>query len=252
VWELLVLNERSHLQPKKTVLVVDDDPNVIEVVVECLESGGYLVLASVNGTQALEILDKSNVDLVIVDLGLPDIDGLELTRSIKTKSRAGIIILSGRTDTTDKVVGLEIGADDYLTKPFELRELLARVRSVLRRKADDANSTAADNILVYEFDGWIFNLGKREVASPAGSIINLTSGEFDLLSVFVENPNSVLSRDQISDLLATDNGSSFDRSIDLRINRLRKKLENIPKEPKLIKTVRNAGYKFVATVSSNV
>lgn len=230
---------------------MDDDPNILDVVSECLNGDGYTVLTSANGTQALETLNNNDVDLIIIDLGPPDIQGFDLIPALKSISQAGIIILSGRTNMDEKIVGLEIGADDYLTKPFNLRELLARVRSVLRQYATDTNSIPADSNLIYEFGGWKFNIEKREITPLTGANINLTNGEFDLLRVFVENPNTVLSRDRLLELTAPNDSSSFDRSIDIRIARIRKKFEKNSTAPKLIKTVRKAGYIFAAVVSSN-
>ncbi|MBT3991587.1 MAG: response regulator transcription factor [Rhodospirillaceae bacterium] len=238
------------METQKTVLAVDDDPNVLEVVTDCLETGGYNVITSPNGQQALSQLENNKVDLIVVDLGLPDIDGLELTRSFKMKSDAGVIILSGRADTTEKVVGLEIGADDYLTKPFEPRELLARARSVLRRAEASGSPAKADDGESYQFDGWNLNISRREFFTPDGDMIELTSGEFDFLKVFVEHPNRILSRDQILDFAYTNDSPAYDRSVDIRIARLRKKIERDPKAPQWIKTVRNAGYIFTAAVSS--
>jgi two-component system, OmpR family, response regulator len=235
---------------QKTVLAVDDDPDVLDVVTDCLEVGGYNVITSQDGTQAIQQLETNQIDLIIVDLGLPDIDGLELTRAMKAKSSAGIIILSGRADTTEKVVGLEIGADDYLTKPFEPRELLARARSVLRRADSKVSPVKSDDSENYQFDGWNLNISRRELLTPEEKVIELTSGEFDFLKVFVEHPNRVLSRNQILDFAYTNDSPAYDRSVDIRIARLRKKIERDPKSPQWIKTVRNAGYIFTATVST--
>ncbi len=240
----------DYVESQKTILAIDDDPNVLEVVVDCLEVGGYNVITSQNGEQALRQLENNHDDLIVVDLGLPDMDGLELTRSFKTKSKAGVIILSGRADTTEKIVGLEIGADDYLTKPFEPRELLARVRSVLRRAEATTTSTPSDDNEGYLFDGWNLNISRREFITPEGEMIELTSGEFNFLKVFVEHPNRILSRDQILGFAYTNDSPAYDRSVDIRIARLRKKIEQNPKAPQWIKTVRNAGYIFTAAVSS--
>jgi two-component system, OmpR family, response regulator len=234
---------------QKTVLAVDDDPDILDVVTDCLEVGGYNVITSQNGAEAMQQLETNQIDLIIVDLGLPDMDGLELTRAMKAKSSAGIIILSGRADTTEKVVGLEIGADDYLTKPFEPRELLARARSVLRRADSSVSPVKSNDSENYRFDGWNLNISRRELISPEEKTIELTSGEFDFLKVFVEHPNRVLSRNQILDFAYTNDSPAYDRSVDIRIARLRKKIERDPKSPQWIKTVRNAGYIFTATVS---
>ncbi len=239
------------MESQKTILAVDDDPYVLDVVKDCLDSGGYKVITCPNAELALDHLQNNQVDLIVVDLGLPDMDGLELTRAFKAQSEAGVIILSGRSDTTEKVVGLELGADDYLTKPFEPRELLARTRSVLRRSELVSSAASADDGTSYDFDGWNLNVSRREFVNPDGDHIDLTSGEFDFLKVFVEHPNRVLSRDQILEIAYTNDSPAYDRSVDIRIARLRKKIEQDPKAPQWIKTVRNAGYIFTAAVSPN-
>ena len=234
----------------KTILVVDDDPGVREVVTDCLTNSGYHVIISGDGSTAVTAMKENDIDLAIVDLGLPDVDGLDLTRSLKDHSNAGVIILSGRSNTTEKIVGLEVGADDYLTKPFEPRELLARVRSVLRRSGQNATpDKTAEKSEVYSFDGWQLDVSRRELLSDDENIIDLTSGEFDLLKVFVENPNRIMTRYQILEHADSNDNPAYDRSVDIRIARLRKKIERNSKTPQWIKTVRNAGYIFTASVT---
>ena len=234
-------------------MVVDDDADVCEVVTDCLSHSGYNVLSSADGESAIESMKSQIVELAIVDLGLPDMDGLEVIRSLKSFSDVSIIILSGRTDTAEKIVGLEVGADDYLAKPFEPRELLARVRSVLRRRVSTPapEIVVAKHIKVYSFDGWRLDLIRREFISEDGDVIELTSNDFDFLKVFVEHSNQVLTRDQIIEHAYNSDYPAFDRSVDIRIARLRKKIEKNPNTRHWIKTVRNAGYKFAADVTCN-
>ena len=177
---------------------------------------------------------------------LPGEDGLTLARSLRSQSDIGIIILTGRGETVDRIIGLEMGADDYLPKPVHLRELLARVKSVLRRvRADEAPQPARSRV---RFAGWSLDLSSRELLSPAGQQVRLTTGEFDLLAAFVNNPNQVLSRDRLLDLARNREAGPFDRTIDVQVGRLRRKLEDDPQNPSLIKTVRGSGYIFTPTV----
>jgi two-component system OmpR family response regulator len=193
-------------------------------------------------------LSQSHVDLVILDLMLPGEDGLTLARSLRDESGIGIIILTGRGETVDRIIGLEMGADDYLPKPFHLRELLARVKSVLRRvqsRTGEPSQTARSHA---HFAGWSLDLSSRELTSPVGQEVRLTTGEFDLLAAFVNNPNQVLSRDRLLDLARNREAGPFDRTIDVQVGRLRRKLEEDPQNPSLIKTVRGSGYIFTPNV----
>ena len=192
---------------------------------------------------------------MIVDVGLPDMDGLTVTRNIRQKHDLGIIIVSGRGDLTDRVVGLEVGADDYITKPFEPREVLARVRSVLRR--GDRPAAAAPTALPpstphrkYSFNGCIIDMTSQTLTDRDGQAVVLTSGEYKLLETFVTHANRVLSRDQLLYYVCAHDTPAFDRSIDVRIGRLRKKIHDDPRQPTLIKTVRNSGYIFAGAVSA--
>lgn len=238
----------------KNILIVEDDPVVADVVSACLEDAEFATIITDSGQAALNIISDSHVDLCIVDLGLPDMDGLTLTREIKSSTSIGIIILSGRGETTERIIGLEVGADDYLGKPFEPRELLARVRSVIRRTQTTTvgTETTTNNVEPdnqhYIFEGWHVDLSSLEIKGPDGSDPHLSSSEFNLLQAFMEHPNRVLTRDQLLDLVHGDNTPAFDRSIDVQITRLRKKIEQDPKTPRFIKTVRNRGYMFTAKV----
>lgn len=231
------------------ILIVDDEPDVCDVVSIVLEESGYEVTVLNRGETVVDVVKNEGIDLVVLDLGLPDIDGLTLTRNIKSTASVGVIILSGRGETMERIVGLEVGADDYVSKPFEPRELLARVRSVLRRisvQTEDEN--AETEALVFE--GWKLDLVVRSLTSPQGENVTLSSGEFNLLRAFVEHPNRVLSRDQLLDFTHSHDAPAFDRSVDVQIARLRKKIEPGPDSPKFIKTVRNAGYIFSVKVTN--
>lgn len=232
-----------------SILVVDDEPDICTVVEFALGDAGYDVHTHGRGDGVLEIVQEKNIDLVVLDLGLPGVDGLTLTRTLKERTEVGVIIVSGRGETTEKVIGLEIGADDYMAKPFEPRELLARVRSVLRRMERSEDVQKSDSV-VHEFEGWKLDVMVRSVTSPDGHPISMSSGEFNLLRAFVEHPNRVLSRDRLLDFTHDTDAPAFDRSVDVQIARLRKKIEPDPQNPSFIKTVRNAGYIFAAKVVS--
>ncbi len=229
------------------VLVVDDDPRICRLLVRILSSEAFDVESASDGASMWCSLETRPCDLVILDLRLPgDEDGLILARKLRAGSDVALIMLTGRSDNVDKVVGLELGADDYVTKPFDPRELLARIRSVLRRSAPrraipaglDTGST------VVAFSGWSLDLGRRELTSPIGAPVELTSYEFELLAVLARRPGQTLSRDQILELIANRNWNPNDRSIDVLVGKLRRKLNDDPRAPRLIKTVRSVGYMF--------
>ena len=233
----------------KHVLVVEDDSDIRALIQHSLSRSGFRVTAVASGAKVKPALAAGDVDLVVVDLGLPDADGLTLTRQIREHFSVGVIIVSGRGETTDRIIGLEVGADDYLAKPFEPRELVARVRSVLRRKEEQRESTPVeDRLPTFEFNGWKLDCSARSLFQPDGTTAPLTSGEYKLLEVLVARANRVLNRDQLLDLTSMNDAPAFDRSIDVQIGRLRKKLGDNSKDPQLIKTVRNGGYIFVAKV----
>jgi len=230
------------------ILVVDDEPDICEIVEITLADAEYDVSSQTTGSGVVERVLNDRIDLVVLDLGLPGTDGLTLTRSLKERTDVGVVILSGRGETTEKIIGLEVGADDYVAKPFEPRELLARVRSVLRR-IDKGDGGAATNLSAYEFEGWSLDVLVRSLTGKDDKPVNLSSGEFNLLRALVEHPNRVLSRDQLLDLTHSIDAPAFDRSVDVQIARLRKKVEVDPQNPSSIKTVRNAGYIFTAKVN---
>jgi DNA-binding response OmpR family regulator len=224
------------------ILVVDDDPRVRTLLRRCFEGEGFTVSEAKDGKELRNSLERDAVTLITLDLGLGGENGLDLAREIRARHSIPIIMLTGKGDPIDRVVGLELGADDYLAKPFELRELVARVRAVLRRTAN-ANPSAASGS-VYAFEGWILDIGRRSLSRDTGEMQELTTSEFNLLEVFVRRPQRPLSRDDIMDLLKGHDWSPLDRSIDNLIARLRKRIEPDPAQPRLIKTVRGVGYVF--------
>jgi DNA-binding response OmpR family regulator len=230
------------------ILVVDDQKEICEVVQEYLSGEGYKVSVAHDGQGMRRVMQQAHVDLVILDLMLPGEDGLTLARSLRDESGVGIIILTGRGETVDRIIGLEMGADDYLPKPFHLRELLARVKSVLRRVQSRGTAKPAQTRSKAKFAGWNLDLLTRELMSPKGSEVRLTTGEFDLLAAFVNHPNQVLSRDRLLDLARNREAGPFDRTIDVQVGRLRRKLEEDPERPTMIKTVRGTGYIFTPQV----
>jgi two-component system OmpR family response regulator len=231
---------------EKHILVVDDEPAICELVQNYLSVEGFRVSTAEDGEAMRRVMASAPVDLVILDLMLPGQDGFSLTRYLREHSDVGIIILTGKVETVDRVVGLEMGADDYLAKPFDLRELLARVRSVLRRAGASHKHANADNIV--RFAGWQLDFSTRRLLSPDNVDTPLTKGEFDLLVVFVTHPNRVLSRDELLDLTRGRAAGPFDRTIDVQVGRLRQKIESDAQHPTLITTVRAAGYLFTPPV----
>jgi len=234
------------------ILIVDDQQEICDLVQEYLAGEGYRVSTAQDGAGMRKAMARSRVDLVILDLMLPGEDGLTLARWLRQESTVGIIILTGRGEIVDRIIGLEMGADDYLPKPFHLRELLARVKSVLRRASfSSTENQAALARSRARFAGWNLDLSSRELFSPSGKEVRLTTGEFDLLAAFVNNANQVLTRDRLLDLARNREAGPFDRTIDVQVGRLRRKLEDDPQRPTMIKTVRGTGYIFTPPVEVN-
>lgn len=234
----------------KHVTIVEDDPDVRAVLARSLGTNGYTVTELESGVGIEDALAAHPTDLVILDIGLPDEDGLSITQKIRRHSDVAIIIVSGRGDLTDRVVGLEIGADDYVTKPFEPREILARVRTVLRRsRSTPAAAAPVDDHQRYVFGDWTLDSTAQALCDRTGHPVGLTSGEFRLLEAMVTRANRVLTRDQLMDVCYGNNSPAFDRSIDVCVGRLRKKLGDDPRNPGIIRTVRNGGYIFAARVT---
>ena len=232
----------------KNILVVDDDLEIVQMVSTYLTEKGYRVDTATNGTRMGEVLTARAIDLVILDLGLPGEDGLELARALRAKSDIGIIILTGRGEVVDRVVGLEIGADDYLTKPVSLRELLARVRSVLRRQVSARGKRDSRSAGLARFAGWTLDFNARRLSARDGTEVPLTTAEFRLLGALVTDAQQPVHRDRLLGLVAEREWTPYDRSVDVLVGKLRNKIEVDPKSPALIKTERGVGY----LLSSNV
>lgn len=229
---------------KGTILAIDDDVNLQTVVGQYLESEGYIVVAANDVKGALEKIEVTHADVILLDLGLPDGEGLSLIPQFRLKTNAPIIIVSGKSDTTEKIICLEMGADDYMTKPFEMRELSARIKAVMRRvDAMNDKSSAEDEVsdeqIVFE-DGWVLDRAQYQLFSPDTVSADLTTGEFKLLEALLLAPNRALSREHLFDLTREGEFDAYDRAIDIQIARLRKKIGN----GDVIKTVRGVGYMF--------
>jgi DNA-binding response OmpR family regulator len=233
-----------------SILVVDDDQRLCDLLRRYLSREGFRVNTVMSGEQMRRYIKQEMPDLVLLDLMLPDEDGLSLAQELRIHPELGIIILTGKTETVDKIVGLEVGADDYLSKPFQNRELLARIRSVLRRLrvTQNKSSLPESEISKVYFSDWTLDLGAYELTSPAGNKVHLTTNEFRLLSIFVRSSNRVLNRDRILDMLAEREWTPDDRSIDVLVGKLRKKLQQDENQDNFIKTVRGEGYIFTARV----
>jgi two-component system, OmpR family, phosphate regulon response regulator OmpR len=230
------------------IIVVDDEPEICEMLADYLGHAGFKVSTAENGAVMRRLLEDQAADLVILDINMPGEDGLSLARFLRANTKIGIVMLTAAGEVVDRIVGLEMGADDYLPKPVDMRELLARVRAVLRRtQAAPADGGQAETAATRKvgFGGCQLDLDAHKLYDAAGEEVAITSMEFDLLKAFAEHPNRVLSRDQLLDLAHNRDWEPFDRSIDIRIARLRRKVETDPSKPQVIKTVRGAGYIFV-------
>lgn len=226
------------------ILVVDDDPGLCQLLQRYLKEQGFQVDVAANGREMDSKLQAETVDLLVLDLMLPGEDGLTIARRLRSDSSLPIIILSARGDEVDRIVGLEVGADDYLPKPFNPRELLARIRAVLRRQGHQGSAGEEENSQkVYRFGDFQLDSATHQLTGPAGNI-PLTSSEYSLLEVFLQHPKRVLSRDRLVDLLKGYDRSPFDRSIDIRVTRLRRKIEKKPSDPQFILTIWGEGYLF--------
>lgn len=232
--------------PPSLVFLVEDDPAVSKLVLAALTEFGFSCEVFQTGASVLRRMQTEKPDLCIVDLGLPDMDGIDLMRRITMQSNAGVLILTGRGHTADRVMGLELGGDDYMTKPFESRELVARVRSILRRRMGVPGATGGRQRRYASFQGWRIDCAANILRAPDGAEHLLGTAETQVLRCFVERPHQILTREQ---LMGARDLSPTDRSIDVRISRLRRKIENDPHDPVVIKTVYGAGYMFAANVT---
>lgn len=231
------------------ILIVDDDREIRALLQEYLQRNGYRVTTLPDGRELHATLRQARPDLVVLDLMLPGEDGLSLCRDLRSHSQVPVIMLTARGEETDRIVGLEMGADDYLPKPFNPRELLARIKAVLRRARSlpgDAPAAARR----YRFAGWTLDTTARRLTSPEGVMVPLSGGEYRLLEVFVRHPNRILSRDRLLDLTRGREAGPFDRSIDVQVGRLRRRLQDSAQEPRLIQTVRGEGYVLAAAVET--
>jgi two-component system OmpR family response regulator len=233
------------------ILIVDDDKRICRSLGTYLKREGYLVSTAVDGKEMWRIFKEDQPDVVILDVMLPGTDGIALARELRSVSDIGIIMLTGKNKPIDTIIGLEIGADDYVTKPYDERQLLARIHSLLRRRSHGNKKSELDggDNQKYQFDGWQFDLLASELVSPYGKKITLTSHEFRLLELFIRNPAGILNRDRILQYLSQRDYSINDRSVDVLVGKLRKKIEDDPSHPKLILTIRNFGYKFTGRVT---
>jgi len=229
---------------KQRILIVDDDPALRDLLSEYLTGAGYEVTAVADGTAMERERTHGQFDLIILDLMLPGDDGLKLCRDLRGRSGVAILMLTARSEEVDRVLGLEMGADDYMSKPFSPRELLARVRTILRRTTEGTSRGGSK----LRFAGWTLQIATRTLVDGEGVVVPLSSRELRLLQMLAESPNRVLSRDELMDALAGRDAGPFDRTIDVMISRVRRRLRDDAREPKLIRTVRNEGYMLAAAV----
>ena len=231
------------------ILVVDDHSEIRDLLKRFLEQHGMRVSCARDGKEMKRLLDEREFDLLVLDLMMPGEDGLTLCRELRVKSRLPIIMLTAMGEETDRIIGLEMGADDYLAKPFNPRELLARIKAVMRRTQAEIQPVPEALTRDLRFDRWLLDINRRELVDEEGVGMSLSTAEFDLLKVFLERPQRVLSRDQLLDLARGREAVAFDRAIDTLVSRLRRKLERDPKNPELIKTIWGGGYLFASDVT---
>jgi two-component system, OmpR family, response regulator len=230
------------------VLIVDDDAEIRTLLHDYLERNGYRCVAVADGKSMLGMLDQSPVDIIVLDLMLPGPDGLTLCRDLRAHSDVPVIMLTARGEDTDRIIGLEMGADDYLSKPFNPRELLARIKVILRRARGVVQLRVGEHMQRMRFADWKLDLTTRNLVSPKGVVVALSGAEFRLLKVFLERPNRVLNRDQLMELTQGQGAEALDRSIDVLVSRVRQRLEEDAREPRIIKTVRGEGYVLASAV----
>ena len=231
------------------LVVVDDHSEIRDLLKRFLEQHGMRVSCARDGKEMKRLLDEREFDLLVLDLMMPGEDGLTLCRELRVKSRLPIIMLTAMGEETDRIIGLEMGADDYLAKPFNPRELLARIKAVMRRTQAEPQPAPDTLTRDLRFDRWLLDINRRELVDEDGVGMSLSTAEFDLLKVFLERPQRVLSRDQLLDLARGREAVAFDRAVDTLVSRLRRKLERDPKNPELIKTIWGGGYLFAADVT---
>jgi two-component system, OmpR family, response regulator len=233
------------------VLIVDDDAETRSLLQTYLQKQGYRVTSAADGRGLRKALETARPDLIVLDLMLPGEDGLELCRDLRTRSNLPVIMLTARGEETDRIVGLEMGADDYIAKPANPRELLARIKSVLRRARSLPENLEPEAAKSFRFAGWTLDASTRNLTAPDGVVVPLSGTEFKLLRVFLAHPDRVLSRDQLIDLMISRDAGPFDRAIDVQVSRLRQRLREDAREPQIIKTVRGEGYVLAAKVEAS-
>ena len=245
-------SDNKRMETLPTILVFDDDREIRQLLADYLDANGFRTLTAVNGNDMHRALDASRIDLIVLDLTLPGEDGLTLCRNLRAHavhSAVPVIMLTARGEPLDRILGLEMGADDYLAKPFEPRELFARIRSVLRRTHALPPNMAGSEVQSMHFGDWTLDLIARHLLNQQGVVVALSGAEFRMLKVFLEHPNRVLNRDQLLELTQGREADPFDRSIDIQISRLRQKLGDDARTPRIVKTVRNEGYVLATAVS---
>ncbi len=233
------------------ILIVDDDPEIRRLLVDYLARNGLEAIAARDGREMWQQFDRHAIDLVVLDLMLPDTDGLTLCRDLRAKSNTPVLMLTARGEETDRIVGIEMGADDYLVKPFNPRELLARIKSILRRTRALPPNLRPESARCLSFAGWCLDTAARLLVAPDGVATPLSGGEYRLLRILLDHPNRVLNRDQLTEMIHGREAEAYDRAIDVQVSRLRQRLRDDSREPELIKTVRGEGYVLAATVEGH-
>ena len=236
------------MEKPDSILIVDDDPEIRRLLADYLARNGFAALAARDGREMWQMLERHVVDLVVLDLMLPDTDGLTLCRDLRAKGNLPVLMLTARGEETDRIVGIEMGADDYLVKPFNPRELLARIKSILRRTRSLPPNLRPEPTRCLAFSGWCLDTATRLLTSPDGVATPLSGGEYRLLRILLDHPNRVLNRDQLTEMIQGREAEPYDRAVDVQVSRLRQRLRDDRREPQLIKTVRGEGYVLASTV----
>lgn len=239
--------ELANVSTAPVVLIVEDDPALRTLLARVLREEGFETLSAAHGAEMARVLESNPIDLILLDVMLPGSNGFDLCRSLRRTSQVPIVILSARDEETDRLIGLELGADDYIAKPFSNRELVARIRAILRRTQGGAQSATPRGAQLLTFSDWTLDPGRRELLSPDGAVVDLSGAEFDLLLAFVSSPQRVIGRERLLEMSRARFADASDRSIDVLVSRLRRKLGAAQAEP-LLRTVRGVGYIFTATV----
>ena len=236
------------MEKPDSILIVDDDLEIRRLLADYLARNGFTALAARDGREMWQMLERHVVDLVVLDLMLPDSDGLTLCRDLRAKGNLPVLMLTARGEETDRIVGIEMGADDYLVKPFNPRELLARIKSILRRTRSLPPNLRPEPTRCLTFSGWCLDTATRLLTSPDGVATPLSGGEYRLLRILLDHPNRVLNRDQLTEMIQGREAEPYDRAVDVQVSRLRQRLRDDSREPQLIKTVRGEGYVLASTV----